>query len=390
MKICFKIHPDDYDKTANEEFYEKMAEKGWLLKKRWTNLSQFEKSEPQKLKFDLYYSEYYSVSDEEKAEFEKNGRTTVNVRSNVHVSYAPKNAALSPVIKSNEDTAKAIIPLKNKGAKHTASTLLIYFIAFLSTTIIRDISYNAFSSLPTFKNTLYKIITVPELYIAMFVLLAYIIFIFLYEHLRWKKAVKAFQNGDNPDDGHKKKIIYIFNLFVIIAAVIFISLSVYSNITRTEYETPHVSDGLYLDVQDFGIADKITDTGYRHGNEYFPNKITHVKTLSAQMWITDEHYDINDTCVFVYQDVIKYKSQKTALYAAELLVSEKSKNYRETTAEGFEKVYISSEDLVAVIGNTAYRLTYITTEKSLVPTSEQLLETILEKHNNTMNLSDNV
>lgn len=388
MKICFKIHPDDYDKTANEKFYEEMASEGWLLKKRWTNLSKFEKTEPQKLKFDIYYSESYSVSDEEKAELEKSGRTTVKVSSNVHVSYAPKNAALPPVIKSNEDAAKAIIPLKNKGAKHTTSSLLIYFIAFLSTTIIRDISYNAFSSLPTFKNTLYKIITVPELYIAMFVLFAYIIFIFLYEHMRWKKAVKAFQNGDNPDDGHKKKIIYILNLFVIITAVIFISLSAYSNITRTEYETPHVSDGLYIDVQDFSIADKITDTGYRHGNEYFQNKITHVKTLSAQMWITDEHYDINDTCVIVYQDVIKYKSQKTALYAAELLVSEKSKNYRETTADGFEKVYLSSEDLVAVIGNTTYRLTYITTDKSLVPTSEQLLKTILEKHKNNIEMSD--
>ncbi|MBR3869821.1 MAG: DUF2812 domain-containing protein [Clostridia bacterium] len=388
MKMCFKIHPDDFDKTANEEFYEKMASEGWLLKKRWSNLSQFEKAEPQKLKFDIYYSEYYSVSDEEKAEFEANGRTTVNVRSNVHVSYAPKNAALPPVIKSNMEAAEAIIPLKNKGAKHTALTLFIFLLAFLNTNIIRDISYNAFSSLPTFKNTLYKIITVPELYIAMFVLLAYIIFIFLYEHLRWKKAVKIFQNGDNPDDGSRKKIVYIFNLFVIIVAVIFISLSAYSNITRTEYETPHVSDGLYLDVQDFDIADKITDTGYHHGNEYSPNKITHVKTLSAQMWITHEHYDINDTSVIVFQDVIKYKSQKTALYAAELLVSEKSKNYKETTADGFEKVYISSEDIVAVIGNTTYRLTYITTEKSIVPTSEQLLDAILKKHNNSMNLSD--
>lgn len=388
MKMCFKIHPDDFDKTANEEFYEKMASEGWFLKKRWANLSKFEKTEPQRLKFDIYYSEDNYVSEEERQEFHSKSRAIVEVRSNVHVSYAPESAHFPPVIKSNEDAAKAIIPLKNKGAKHTALTLFIFLLAFLNTNIISDISYNAFSSLPTYKNTLYKIITVPELYIAMFVLFAFYIFILIYEHVRWKKAVKIFQNGDNPDDGHKKKIIYILNLFVIIAAVIFISLSAYSNITRTEYETPHISDGLYLDVQDFGIADKITDTGYRHGNEYFPNKITHVKTLSAQMWITDEHYEINDTCVFVFQDVIKYKSQKTALYAAELLVSEKSKNYKENTADGFEKVYLSSEDLVAVIGNTTYRLTYITTEKSLVPTSEQLLDAILEKHKNPKNLSD--
>lgn len=379
MKTCYRIHPDDYDKKANEEFYEKMASEGWLLKKRWANLSEFEKTEPRQLKFDIYYSEDNYVSEEEKAEFQSKGKTTVDVRSNVHVSYAPKNAALPPVIKSNEDAAKAIIPLKNKGAKHTASTLLIYFIAFLNTTIIRDISYNAFSSLPTFKNTLYEIITIPELYIAMLVLFAFYIFILLYEHMRWKKAVKVFQNGDNPDDGSKKKIIYILNLFVIVSAVIFTSLSAYSNITKTEYEPPHVSDGIYLDTRDFGIDDKITSTGLHIDNEYIPNKITHIKTLSAQIWITSEYYKINDTSVIVYQDVIKYKSKKTALYAAELLVSEKSKNYRETSAEGFEKVYLSSENLVAVTGNTTYRLTFITTDKSLVPSSEQMLEAILEK-----------
>lgn len=380
MKIRLKIHPDDFDKTANEEFYEKMASKGWLLQKRWANLSKFEKTEPQKLKFDIYYSEDNYVSDEEKAKFEASGRTTVNVKSNVHVSYAPKNATLGPVIKSNEDAAKAIIPLKNKRTSHlTPLTITMLLLIYLRTAIIRDITYNAFSVLPFIQNTLYKIITVPELYIALIALLAYDIFILLYEHMRWKKAVKVFLNGDNPDNGHKKKIIYVFNLFVIIF-IIFISLSAYSNITRTEYETPHVSDGLYLDVQDFGIDDKITSTGLNVADKYIPNKITHVKTLSAQMWITHEHYDINDTSVIVYQDVIKYKSQKTALYAAELLASEKSKNYRETAAEGFEKVYISSENLIAVIGNTTYRLTFITTDESLVPPTEKLLDIILSRN----------
>ena len=28
MKTCFKIHPDDFDKRANEEFYEKMVAGG--------------------------------------------------------------------------------------------------------------------------------------------------------------------------------------------------------------------------------------------------------------------------------------------------------------------------------------------------------------------------
>lgn len=379
MKIRLKIHPDDFDKTANEEFYEKMASEGWLLKKRWSNLSKFKKTEPQKLKFDIYYSEDNYVSDEEKAEFEASGRTVVNVKSNVHVSYSPKNAALSPVIKSNEDAAKAIIPLKNKSTSHlTPLIILILLLIYLHTAIIRDITYNAFSVLPFIQNTLYKIITVPELYIVLIALLAYDIFILLYEHMRWKKAVKVFLNGDNPDNGHKKKIIYIFNLFVIIS-IIFISLSAYSNITRTEYETPQVSDGLYLDVQDFGIDDKITSTGLNVADKYIPNKITHVKTLSAQMWITQEHYNINDTRVTVYQDVIKYKSQKTALYSAELLMSDKYENYSKLNADGFDMAYSADESFIAVIDSTVYRVAIITTDESLVPPTEKLLGIILSK-----------
>lgn len=259
----------------------------------------------------------------------------------------------------------------------------IVLIGFVNNLITDDISYNAFTSLSFFKNLQYKIITMPELYIAMIILLSYSIFLCLYEYIIKKKVTEEQENGDKT----RKKIINIPNIIVICVSVLFVLLSSLTLITTKTGDIPEVSDGKYLDIHDFGIADKITATGYHHGNEYSPNKITHRKTLSAQMWITHEHYDINDKSVIVFQDVIKYKSQKTALHAAELLVSEKYKNYEETMADGFEKVYISSEDIVAVIENTTYRLTYISSTP-LVPTSEHLLDAILEKHNNSMNLSD--
>ena len=376
MKIRIRIHPDDYDKRANEQFYEQMALDGWILQKRWYNLSQFKKSEPQRLKFDIYYAEYNYVSDEERAEFYQKGRTVVNARSHTHVSYAPASENLQPVIKSNEDAANAILPLKNKSTTSPIPFVFIILFYFLKYFCSTDITHNTFSSLPL----PYKIITAPELYIAAIVISVYILFLAIYERLRWKNAVKIFQSGENPDDGIRKKAVYIFSLILFGFSIIFIALFAFSNITNSEQDIPEVSDGIYLDVHDFGIADKITGTGYSISDEYYPNKITHRKTLSAEIYLTDEHYDINGKNVIIYQDVITYKSQKTALYAAELLTSEHHSEYQDNRFEKvYISVYISDEDCIAVINNTVYRITFISTDDNIDITTEQLLNAILKK-----------
>ncbi len=380
MKTCFKIHPDDYDKRANEEFYEKMAEEGWILKKRWNNLSKFEKSEPQKLKFDIYYSEYNYVSDEERQEFHSKGRAIVDVKSHVHVSYSPASEHFPPVIKSNEDAAKAVVSLKNRKSTLPSPVILVFMISLLNDFRVK-FTYNAFESLPLLEKRLYKIITMPELYIAMLIIVAYIIFVVIYEHIRWKKAVSAFHNGDNPDDGNRKKVLYIFSLFMIGLTVSFIALFSLGNIMNKEHDMPEVSDGIYLDIQDFGIADRITEKGLEAGGKFFPCRIQHRNTLSAEMINTQEYYYINETQIMLYQDIITYKNEKTALYAAELLSKDEYKNYEECTAEGFGKVYVSNENLIAVIDSTVYRIAMITESENVLPSTEELLEIIIAKNN---------
>ncbi len=379
MKTCFKIHPDDYDKRANEEFYEKMAEEGRILKKRWNNLSKFEKSEPQKLKFDIYYSEYNYVSDEERQEFHSKGRAIVDVKSHVHVSYSPASEHFPPVIKSNEDAAKAVVSLKNRKTILPSPVILVLMISILNDFRIK-FTYNAFESLPLLEKRLYKIITMPELYIAMLIIVAYIIFVVIYEHIRWKKAVAAFHNGENPDDGNRKKVLYIFSLFMIGLSVTFIALFSFSNIVNKEQDMPEVSDGIYLDIQDFGIADKITEKGLEAGGKFFPCKMQQRKTLSADMILTQEFYYINDTQIMLYQDIISYRTEKTALYAAELLSKDEYKNYEEYNTEGFGKVYVSNENLIAVIDSTVYRITTITEGEDVLPSTEELLEIIVAKN----------
>lgn len=379
MKTCFKIHPDDYDKKANEEFYEKMAEEGWILKKRWNNLSKFEKSEPQKLKFDIYYSEYNYVSEEERQELHSESRTIADVKSNVHVAYAPVSDNYSPVMKTDEDAAKAVLTLKNRKTILPSPVILVLMIIILNTIRIK-LTYNAFEALPFLEQRIFKIITMPELYIAMLIIAVYIVIVAIYEHIRWKKAVAAFHNGENPDDGNRKKVLYIFSLFMTGLSVVFIALFLFGDMMNKEQDLPEFSDGIYLDVHDFGVADKITEKGLEAGGKFIPCEMKQRKTLSADMILTQEFYYINDTQIMLYQDIITYKNEKTALYAAELLSKDEYKNYTELTAEGFSKVYFSDENLIAVINSTVYRITTITEDEHILPSTDELLGIIISKN----------
>lgn len=379
MKTCFKIHPDDYDKRANEEFYEKMAEEGLILKKRWNNLSQFEKTEPRKLKFDIYYSENNYVSEEERQERHSEGRTIADVKSNVHVAYAPASEHLPPVIESDEAAAKAVLTLKNRKTVLPSPVILVLMIIILNDIRIK-LTYNAFEALPFLEQRIYKIITMPELYIAMLIIAVYIFIFAIYEHIRWKKAVAAFHNGENPDDGNRKKVLYIFSLFMTGLSVVFIALFLLGDMMNKEQDMPEVSDGIYLDIQDLGIAGKITEKGLEADGTFIPCEMKQRKTLSADMILTQEFYYINDTQIILYQDIISYRTEKTALYAAELLSEDDHKNYTEITAEGFSKVYVSDENLIAVIDNTVYRITTITEGEDVLPSTEELLEIIAAKN----------
>ncbi|MBR5234155.1 MAG: hypothetical protein IKW03_08095 [Clostridia bacterium] len=245
---------------------------------------------------------------------------------------------------------------------------IIIIIGFINSIITKDISFNAFESLPGFANFQYKLITMPEIYIAMFIMFIYLIAVFIYDAIASKK-----QDTENIK---AKKVIFISNIVVICLSVICVFLSSFSFITTENTPIPEKSQGKYLDVNDFGIGDKITDIGFSFGDVEISNEIRTKKTVSAELTLTKESYYIGDTHFYVYQDILEYRNEKTALKVAELLSSGKNTEYKETGYEGFGKVYVSYEDLIGVIGNTVYRITIITNDNTLRPDSNHLLEAI--------------
>lgn len=249
----------------------------------------------------------------------------------------------------------------------------ILLMASLNNITTDDITLNAFVSLPFFTNFLYKLITMPELYIAMLILFVYMIVIYFYDDITSKKKEKR-------NNKTAKKVFFILNIIVTVSVVVFVLLSGYSIVTKTTKDIPEVSDELYLDIHDFGIADKITEKGLEAAGEFFPGRMKQIKTLSAKMILTQEYYHINDARIILYQDIITYKSEKTALYAAELLSKDEHKHYEERTAEGFGKVFVSGENYIAVTDSTLYRITIITEDRSVLPSTDELLEIIIAKN----------
>ena len=56
MKRCYRFHPGEYAIGENEQFYGRMAQRGWLLDKRGAYLSRFRKGEPQQRKYRIELS----------------------------------------------------------------------------------------------------------------------------------------------------------------------------------------------------------------------------------------------------------------------------------------------------------------------------------------------
>ena len=161
-------------------------------------------------------------------------------------------------------------------------------------------------------------------------------------------------------------------------SVAFVSFFSTTNIGIREQDIPEISDGIYLDVYDFGIADKITEKGLDAGGEFIPCVLKQRKTLAADMIMTREIYTVDDIQIILYQDVINYKNENTARYAAEILAKDSNMIFEECNVDGYEIVYDSTCSLIAVFDNTVYRIV-IADGEEILPSTEELLEIIKEK-----------
>ena len=65
MKRCYRFHPGEYAIGENEQFYGRMAQRGWLLDKRGAYLSRFRKGEPQQRKYRIELSSPHFLDDDQ-------------------------------------------------------------------------------------------------------------------------------------------------------------------------------------------------------------------------------------------------------------------------------------------------------------------------------------
>ena len=80
---CSRFHPPEYDPRANEQFYESMAQKGWLLETRDVYWSTFRQAPPQAIRYRAEYCGLYDLPEEQVALYEECGWTLVTRQRNL-------------------------------------------------------------------------------------------------------------------------------------------------------------------------------------------------------------------------------------------------------------------------------------------------------------------
>ena len=86
---CSRFHPPEYDPRANEQFYESMAQKGWLLETRDVYWSTFRRSEPQDLRYQVEYCGDYDMPQSRLDFYRSSGWTLAARQRNIFIFSAP-------------------------------------------------------------------------------------------------------------------------------------------------------------------------------------------------------------------------------------------------------------------------------------------------------------
>ena len=98
MKRCYRFHPGEYAIGENEQFYGRMAQRGWLLDKRGAYLSRFRKGEPQQRKYRIELSSPHFLDDDQSLPeeqiqlYEECGWKLTAENGLVHVFSAPEGS----------------------------------------------------------------------------------------------------------------------------------------------------------------------------------------------------------------------------------------------------------------------------------------------------------
>ena len=213
MKRCYRFHPGEYAIGENEQFYGRMAQRGWLLDKRGAYLSRFRKGEPQQRKYRIELSSPHFLDDDQSLPeeqiqlYEECGWKLTAENGLVHVFSASEGSDAPEFYSDPRQQAATFRALKRS---YWVGWIVAFMIlGFHAAMLFGLSSVSSFQTLQRFAADFvvgWVEETATVLFYAVFVLLA--VYEMLYGTIRTMLLCRRLKRGKPLDHSPRRHIVY--------------------------------------------------------------------------------------------------------------------------------------------------------------------------------------
>lgn len=351
MNRTWRFHPKDYEIGENERLYERMAAKGWLLKKRGLYLSRFERAEPEKRRYRIELSVPEGIDAEQELPeeqvdlYEECGWSFVTRQHLIHVFTAPEGSDAPEFYQDSAAQADTLKALRRQYRFSWVFYLILFGIEIWFILAVGGLLEDKGAA---------------ELRVAWYRLTAF--FLFYLTFINWKaiegvygefrlwRLYKRLKKGKTIEHALMKRHwphrIFSFAMGILLMACAIGGIFQWTGIVRCDLKD--AEEGPYLLMKDMGFEGESEGT-YESG-----------RSLLCDQWYV--HETIADS--WIYQDIYKMRDERSAMSFAKTLMMNatfaKGPEYFETLeVEGLDAAYQGELECIAVKGRYVYYFTSI-------------------------------
>ncbi len=387
MKYTYKWSTPAYEVGECERIYSDMAKKGYFLDGVGSLFDRYKKGEPKDIIYRVEFSDFRIMPElngipAEQIEFyEACGWSLAANKGHIYVFCAPTGSTI-PELHTEPEGLKAMH--KNMKKRNLQTIFLLLFIS-LNLLFAQSITANTAPSIHNiFANTLYQFVTQPIIFLGFTALSLLVASEILFEVAATAKLKRIITKNGKVDRtrhiGVSLRRIYT-NLLLLSSLSLFV-LGFFLNSSPTE-PLPSTADGPYILLTDPWHG------GIRNNNGIGGQCDIHVRdTIISTMYDTHELVDIGKSEAWLYQDVISLKHGISAMPLVKPTIENATferdfAEYSTVEMAGFDAVYLSAFEAVAVKDNIIWIFTYNNTANKDKSFPIAILEQVLlaeEKH----------
>lgn len=381
MKLRYRFHPYDYVLGENEKFYDSMEQNGWRLVKRGSFLSKFVSVQPSCARYRIeivtpgYMEGGCTMPEEQRAIYEDCGWEYVTGRGLLHIFRAPEGSDAPEFYMDPSEQADAVAELRKQymWSWITPAGLFLWNLFFIKFPL-----YNIKENVSIWYRAAVEQTAAVGLYVLAFLWLLYMSLRRTWYLNRTCRRLKQGIPLDHaPSERHLAHKLTSGVLLVLIGLCLVLTAG--QQLGTDSVDPPMEADGPYLLLSELGW-DHMERVSYL-GKE---NSLTHTRSLLGDYWDVAEIVGKNSSEVWIFQDIYRLRSPEMAESFANALrntttFGENAGDCYAYRMEDMTAWVYNDLEIVAVCGNMAADITYMSSAWNRPDGLELLLKTLRER-----------